>query len=325
METRFNSGAEVHLLDSFSDAIASIVDRVEPAVVNIKVVRGFAPSHGNTTVEGGGSGVVFTPDGFVLTNAHVMNGAVLAKVMLSDGRSYLASTIGTDAATDVAVLRVHADGLPYVPFGDSNALRVGQFVIAIGNPFGFQSTVTAGIVSALGRNLRSSNGRLMEGVVQTDAALNPGNSGGPLVNTRGQVIGINTAIIASAQGICFAIPVNTASYIATELMRRGRVVRGYLGLSGMTVDLPTRLVRALGLVQERGVLVQTVVADTPVARAGVEPGDVLLALGERPLRSVDDLHRSLGEETVGHPVDLHTLRGNRRRTVEVVPVEALAA
>ncbi len=316
-----DSEAALRLLDGFSDAIATVVEKVEPAVVNIKVVRGLLPSR-RSSMEGGGSGVIFTPDGFVLTNAHVVEGAVAAKVMLPDGRSFIATTVGADAATDVAVLRIHGDRLPYAAFGDSNALRVGRFVIAIGNPLGFQRTVTAGIVSALGRNLRSENGRLMEGIVQTDAAINPGNSGGPLVNTQGRVIGINTAIIASAQGIGFAIPSNTATYIAGELMQKGRVVRGFLGLAGMTVDLPTRTMRMHELTSDRGVLIESIVRGGPVARGGGEAGDVLISFDGQPVRSVDDLHRYLSEDSVGREVALRVLRDNELRTLRVTPTDA---
>jgi S1-C subfamily serine protease len=272
-------------------------------------------------VEGGGSGVIFAPDGFVLTNAHVVEGALALKVMLPDGRSYLASVVGSDVATDIAVLRIHGDGLPHARFGDSNKLRVGQFVMAIGNPLGFQRTVTAGIISALGRNLRSENGRLMDGIVQTDAALNPGNSGGPLVDTQGRVIGINTAVIAVAQGICFAIPCNTAIWVAGELMRRGKVVRGFLGFGGTTVDIPTRVVRHLELSGDRGVLIESVVEDSPIDKAGALPGDIMVSLDEKTVRSVDDLHRVLDERSVGREMLVVLLRDNSLVRRQVRPVE----
>lgn len=309
-------------LDRMSEAIADLAERVEPAVVNIRVMRGVPHPHRSVMTEGGGSGAIFTPDGFVLTNAHVVAGAVAVKVLLSDGRSFFATVVGSDEATDLAVMRLQGDHLPYAPFGDSNTLRTGQLVIAIGNPFGFQRTVTAGIVSALGRTLHSENGRPMDGIVQTDAAINPGNSGGPLVNTRGEVIGINTAIIPGARGIGFAIPSNTATYVAGELMRQGRVVRGYLGIGGMTVDLPTRVVRALGLDGDRGVLVESVERDSPVDRAGLYPGDVLLSLDDRPVRSVDDLHHLLNERSVGRRMPLDVLRERQRVVLWVVPGEA---
>ncbi|HEY4002762.1 MAG TPA: trypsin-like peptidase domain-containing protein [Candidatus Xenobia bacterium] len=306
------------VLDGLSDAIANVVEQVEPAVVNIKSAT---PRRRAGFVEGGGSGVIFAPDGFVLTNAHVVEGALALKVMLPDGRSYLASVVGSDVATDIAVLRIHGDGLPHARFGDSNKLRVGQFVMAIGNPLGFQRTVTAGIISALGRNLRSENGRLMDGIVQTDAALNPGNSGGPLVDTQGRVIGINTAVIAVAQGICFAIPCNTAIWVAGELMRRGKVVRGFLGFGGTTVDIPTRVVRHLELSGDRGVLIESVVEDSPIDKAGALPGDIMVSLDEKTVRSVDDLHRVLDERSVGREMLVVLLRDNSLVRRQVRPVE----
>jgi S1-C subfamily serine protease len=315
--------SSVDVLDHFSRAVTQLVERVEPAVVHIKVVHGFTPPHRRVhTIEGAGSGVVFTPDGFVLTNAHVVADSVAAKVIFSDGRSLLATVVGTDVATDLAVLRVQADGLAYARFGDSNRLAVGQYVIAIGNPFGFQRTVTAGIVSALGRTLRSENGRLMEGIVQTDAAINPGNSGGPLVSSSGDIIGINTAVIRGGQGICFAIPSNTATFVAAELMRNGRVRRGYLGLTGLTVELPRQLLREHALAWDRGLLVESVVPDSPVAASGLEVGDVLVAFDDQPIRSVDDLHRALGETSVGRRVTIDVLRDNERVVLWVVPGEA---
>ncbi|MBM3464721.1 MAG: PDZ domain-containing protein [Armatimonadetes bacterium] len=308
-------------LDAFSDAIAQVVEQVEPAVVNIRVTRALADRRGSHMSDGGGSGVIFTPDGFAVTNAHVVEGAVVARVILSDGRSFFASVVGSDPATDIAVLRVQGDDLPYARFGDSNLLRTGQFVVAIGNPFGFQRTVTAGIVSALGRSLRSESGRLMDGVVQTDAALNPGNSGGPLVSARGEIIGINTAVIRTAQGICFAIPSNTAVHISGELMRKGRVVRGYLGVAGMTVELPTRVVRAHSLETERGVLVESVVPRSPAQGAGVMAGDVLVGLDDSTVRSIDDVHRLMTAEIIGRRVALDVLREGQRVVLWVVPQE----
>lgn len=298
------------LLDAYSRAVIGAVDAVGPAVVRVEARRGS------------GSGVVFTPDGFVLTNNHVVEQSGAPTVTLPDGRSARADLIGRDADTDLAVLRIGGDALPWARFGDSRALRVGQIVVAIGNPFGFQHSVTSGIVSARGRSLRSRSGRLMEDLIQTDAALNPGNSGGPLVTTRGDVIGINTAVVAGAQGLCFAMASNTARLIAAGLMRDGRVRRGYLGIVGHQTPIPRALARANQLVASSGVLVASVAPAGPAAAAGVAGGDIILAFGGRPIGGIDDLLRGLTEECIGVETELAVLRRTERRSLRIVPAES---
>lgn len=307
------------LLDAYSRAVVQAVERVAPAVVSLEVRR---PGPGGPA--GGGSGVLFTPDGFALTNSHVVHGAAVAAVTLNDGRRLPAAVVGDDPGTDLAVVRVEGSGLPAAQLGDSGALRIGQVVIAIGNPFGFQCTVTAGVVSALGRSLRTTSGRLIDNIIQTDAALNPGNSGGPLVNSAGQVVGINTAVILPAQGLCFAIPVNTATFVAARLIRDGRIVRGYLGIGGQTVPLPRSFLRRHGLEAPSSVLVLTVESDSPAAQAGLEPRDCILRFGDSPVPDVDTLHRLLTETAVGVPTPLTLLRDGEVATRTVTPTEAPA-
>jgi S1-C subfamily serine protease len=270
---------------------------------------------------GGGSGVIFTPDGLVLTNHHVVDGAARVEVILPEGRALRADVIGHDAGTDLAVLRIDASSLPWARFGDSRRVRVGQVAIAIGNPYGFQHTVTSGVVSALGRSLRSQSGRLIDDILQTDAALNPGNSGGPLVTTLGEVIGINTAMIQRAQGLCFAIGINTARFVASRLIRDGRIRRGYIGIAGQNVDVPRALAREHHLAVSSGVLVTSVEARSPAERAGFKKGDIILAFNDSPTTGVDDLHRLLGEELIGVSSPLVIIRGGSRRIITVVPVE----
>jgi S1-C subfamily serine protease len=310
------------LLDAYSEAVVRVAETVGPAVVNITAVhRGTARTpQGPVPFEqpGTGSGVVIAPDGYVLTNSHVVHGATRLEVTLADGRSFHGQLIGDDPATDLAVVRVDAAGLPVAELGDSDKLRVGQLVIAIGNPLGFQATVTAGVVSALGRTLRGQSGRMIEGVIQTDAALNPGNSGGPLVDSRGRVIGINTAVILGAQGICFAVPSNTARWVAGLLIREGRVRRAYLGIAGEPRQLHARLARELGLDDASGVGVVQVWPDSPASRAGVRPGDLLIALGGEPTRSVEDVQRYLGRAPVGASVEATIVRGGQRLGLPVV-------
>lgn len=275
---------------------------------------------------GSGSGFVFTPDGFILTNSHVVHGAARLEVGLPDGMRHEASLIGDDPDTDLAVIRITAPILKAVELGDSQDLRVGQLLIAIGNPFGFQATVTAGVASAVGRSLRTTTGRLIENVIQTDASLNPGNSGGPLVDARGRVVGVNTAIIRPAQGICFAIAVNTAKRVATQLMQKGRIVRGFLGLGGQDIPLPRRVVRFHGLEREEGILVIGVEADSPAQRAGLKEGDVIVAIGGEPVRGLDDLHRLLTEERIGVETSLAVIRGfTERLDLKVRPTIRKAA
>ena len=271
---------------------------------------------------GSGSGFVFTPDGFILTNSHVVHRASRLGVTLPDGRSFEAHLIGEDPDTDLAVIRVTADGLVPATLGDSKSIRVGQLVVAIGNPYGFQCTVTAGVVSALGRSLRSHSGRLIDDVVQTDAALNPGNSGGPLVTSRGEVIGVNTAVILPAQGLCFAIAINTAKHVAGLLIRNGKIRRGHIGVAGQNVTLQRRLVHQHSLAVTSGILVISVEPKGPAHRAGLREGDVIVAYGSHPVASIDELHRLLTEEQVGTKIGLTFLRSGEKLTLEVVPEES---
>src|SRR2546423_5899658 len=295
------------LLDAYSQAVIGAVETVGPAVVNVH--RGDA---------GAGSGVIFTPDGLVLTNNHVVHGAARVEVNLTDGRVLRADVIGQDAGTDLAVLRVDAT-LPFARFGDSRRVRVGQVAIAIGNPFGFQHSVTTGVISALGRSLRPQSGRLIDDIIQTDASLNPGNSGGPLVTTRGEVIGINTAMILPAQGLCFAIGINTARFVASRLIRDGRIRRAYIGIAGQNIDVPRTMARMNQVAIASAVRVDSVEKGSPAARAGIEKGDIIVAFGDVAAAGVDDLHRVLGEEQINKPIDVAVIRSGRRRTIAVTP------
>ncbi len=303
-------------LDPYSAQVAQAFERVGPTVVH---VIAFAA---NGRPKGQGSGVIFTPDGYALTNAHVVAGAARLRAAFTDGQVLEATLVGEDADTDTAVLRVAGNGLPHAELGRSATLRVGQLVVAIGNPLGFQCTVTAGIVSALGRTLRSRTGRMIDSVIQTDAPLNPGNSGGPLVSGAGRVVGINTATIAPAQGICFAIGIDTAVWVATRLMRDGRVRRSRLGLSGQTVPIDTRMRRFHQLSQSSGVVVLDVAADGPAALAGVQRGDVIVALDGEPVAGVDDLHRALTFERAARALPLRLLRRAEAIEMQVTPGEA---
>jgi len=272
---------DAQLLDAYSEAVVRTVETASPAVVKIEAGRG------------GGSGFVFTPDGLLLTNSHVVGHAPSVSVTLADGRSLRGDIVGDDPHTDLAVVRVGGSSLPTLPFGDSRGVRVGQIAIAIGNPFGFQCTVTTGVVSALGRSLRARSGRLIDDVIQTDAALNPGNSGGPLVTTRGEAIGVNTATIMSAQGLCFAIGSNTARFVVSRLIRDGRIRRSYIGVGGQNVPVPRRVVVAHRLATASAVLVVSIERGSPGERSGVREGDLIVAFDGRPLGGVDDLHRLL--------------------------------
>jgi S1-C subfamily serine protease len=265
---------------------------------------------------------VFTHDGMILTNSHVVNGASRLEVTLTDGRRAPADLVGDDPDTDLAVVRVSLDELTPATLGDSDGLKPGQLVVAIGNPYGFQTTVTAGVVSALGRTLRSRSGRLMDNIVQTDAALNPGNSGGPLLDSHGRVIGVNTAVILPAQGICFAIPSNTAQWVASHLIRDGRIRRAWLGVGAQPVRLNRRTVRVHGLASETAVMIVHVEKASPADRAGLREGDILVTLGDQPLRTVDDLHRMLSEGHIGTPATAGFLRLGERRSTTVVPAES---
>lgn len=299
--------AEHESRDSYSRAVIGAVEAVGPAVLHIQAGRGS------------GSGVVFTPDGYVLTNSHVAGGTQRLSATFPDGHTLMARLVGDDPDTDLALLRLEADASTHARLGSSRALAVGQLVVAIGNPFGFQATVTAGVVSALGRSLRARSGRLIEGMIQTDAALNPGNSGGPLVNAAGSVVGINTAIIAGAQGLCFAISADTASFVASRLIREGRVRRSAIGLAGQTVTLPRRLARFHRLHAETGVRIESLLPDGAAAAAGLQTGDVIVTFDNVPTGSVDDLHRLLTEERSGKPLPLSFLRGTELHTVAVTP------
>jgi S1-C subfamily serine protease len=308
------AAADEELLDAYSRAVIAAVDAVGPSVVRISRARSE------------GSGAIFTPDGLILTNAHVVDGAGATRVTMTDGRSFAADVVGRDPDTDLAVVRVSADGpLPWATLGDSRAVRVGQVAIAIGNPYGFHHSVTSGVISALGRSLRAQSGRLMDDVIQTDASLNPGNSGGPLVTTRGDVIGINTATIRSAQGLCFAIASNTARFVAARLIRDGRVRRSYLGLGGQNVPIPRAIARANRLAVSSGVFVTSVEAGSPAAAADVRDGDVIVACGGVPVTGVDDLHALLTEERIGEAMPLVLLRAGGRREVAVTPAERATA
>jgi len=323
---RHSVATDNDLLDAYSQAVITASGQVSPAVVNIEVHhRSVRSARGERTpqgVTGSGSGFIFTPDGFALTNSHVVHGAEQIEVTLSDGRRYPAQLIGEDPDTDLAVIRVEAPLLNHTELGDSHRIRVGQLAIAVGNPYGFQCTVTAGVISALGRSLRSTSGRLIDNVIQTDAALNPGNSGGPLVNSRGEVIGVNTAIIRSAQGICFAIGINTAKFIAGRLIKDGKILRGFLGISGQHVELPRRVVRFHDLPAESGILVVAVEPASPAQRASLAEGDVIIGYGDQTVRDIDDLHRLLVEEKVGIPMALTFLRRGEKRTISVIAEES---
>jgi S1-C subfamily serine protease len=321
--------ADASLLDAYSTAVTGAVERISPSVVNIEVHQNAGRTRSGEPRErqGGGSGFVFTPDGLILTNSHVVHEAARIAVTLADGRHMPASLIGEDPASDLAVIRLERPqfdepGLVAAVLGDSQKLRVGQIAIAIGAPYGFQSTVTAGVVSALGRSLRSYSGRLIDDVIQTDAALNPGNSGGPLVDSAGCVIGVNTATILPAQGICFAIGINTAKFVASRLLRDGRIRRSYVGISGQTVPVHRRVVRFYDLPRETGALVLSVEDRSPAKRAGLRDGDIIVALEAQPVAGVDDLHRLLTEVRVGVSCLLTVLRGTEKVELRVLPEEA---
>jgi S1-C subfamily serine protease len=299
-------------LDVYSRTVAAVAERTSASVVKIDA-------------RGSGSGFVFTPDGFILTNSHVVHTARKLEVMLTDGRRFPATLIGDDPDTDLAVVRIYAPELTPLTFGDSNALHVGQIAIAVGNPYGFQCTVTAGIISALGRSLRSQSGRLIDNIIQTDTALNPGNSGGPLLDSRGEVVGVNTAMILSAQGICFAVPVNTAKWVVGLLMRDGKVRRGYLGIAGQTVPLHRRFIRAKQLPVETGVLVLGIEPESPALDAGLREGDIIIAFNGHSTPTIDDLHRYLTESEIGASTTLIVWRRTEKLTINLVPAELPAA
>jgi S1-C subfamily serine protease len=311
-----NNDAE--LLDAYSQTVTSVVENVREAVVHISVRQ-----PGRNGREGGsGSGFVITPDGYIVTNSHVVRDAKEIRVTLADGETYPATLAGDDPDSDLAVIRVNAPQLQHVHFGDSGRLRAGQIAVAIGNPLGFQQTVTTGVISALGRTMRSQSGRLMENIIQTDAALNPGNSGGPLMNSRGTVIGVNTAMIPSAQGICFAIASNTAEFVAAWLIKEGRIRRAWLGIQGQTAPLHPRIARHLGLKQLQGVLILHVETGSPASRAGLREGDLLISFKNCTVGGIDELQRLLVGSEIGVKSNLNVVRHQYRTTLEVVPQEA---
>jgi S1-C subfamily serine protease len=320
------SGADDHLLDAYSRAVISVAEKVSPSVVSIEVrhnpkgkKRGSnLPGEGR----GSGSGFIFTPDGFIMTNSHVVHEASRIDVALPEGNRHQAELIGDDPDTDLAILRITAPNLVPVSLGESKMIRVGQLVIAIGNPYGFQCTVTTGVVSALGRSLRTQSGRLLDNIIQTDAALNPGNSGGPLVTSQGEVIGVNTAVILPAQGICFATSIDTAKYVASHLIRDGRVSRSFIGLAGQNVPIPRRLVRFYNLASDTGVLVISLEPDGPAIQAGLQEGDLIVGLDNQSIDGIDDLHKLLTEERAGKRSSITLIRGTNKIELFVIPRES---
>jgi S1-C subfamily serine protease len=310
------------LLDAYSGAVIGALERVAPAVafIEVKGSKGRRPAHGS------GSGFLFTPDGYLLTNSHVVHGADLITVRLNDDTRFSADVVGNDPDSDLAVLRIGSQSaLPYAEFGDSASVRVGQVAIAIGNPLGYSKTVTTGVISALGRTLRATSGRLMHDVIQTDAALNPGNSGGPLVDSKGRVIGVNTAMIPQAQAICFATGINTAKWVIGQLFAHGRVRRAYIGVSGATVPIATRVVRHFGLTNSSAVHVLEIVPNSPAARAGVEVGDRMIAIDDAPVDGIDGLQRLLDSTWIGRHCELKVLRRSSVVHLSLRPVEVPAA
>ena len=309
------------LLDAYSSAVIAASERVGPAVVHLEVAQAPRPGEGEAKRRGTGSGFVFTPDGLILTNSHVVHGARSIKVSFADDASLDADLVGDDPDTDIAVIRIGGHQLPTATLGSSRRLRVGQLAIAIGNPYGFQHTVTAGVVSALGRSLRSVTGRLIDDVIQTDAALNPGNSGGPLVNSQGEVIGVNTAIIPFAQGICFATAIDTAKWVVEQLLRFGRVRRGYIGVGGATIPLSRRAVRFHGLAAEAGVRVESIEPRGAAQQAGIEAGDVIIGYDGENVAGVDALHRLLSAERIGKATRVTLLRRTQKLDLPITATE----
>ncbi|CAG0927475.1 serine protease Do [Thermoflexales bacterium] len=322
--------SDLVLLDAYSQAVILAAEQVSPAVVNIEVNQGRNGQGSSRSRfpgapdqrRGVGSGFIFTPDGFLLTNSHVVHQSRQLAVTLADGREFKAELIGDDPATDLAVIRITGENLLSAKLGDSQQVRVGQVAVAIGNPYGFQTTVTAGVVSALGRSLRTDSGRLVDNIIQTDAALNPGNSGGPLINSRGEVIGVNTAMILPAQGLCFAIAVNTAKFVAGQLMQHGRVKRSLIGVGGQDTPLRRQLVRYYNLPLESGVLVVSIEPQSPAQHAGLLEGDVIVGYGDQSIGGIDALQRLLTHEQVGQPAPLTILRRNEKLTLKIVPEES---
>jgi S1-C subfamily serine protease len=313
---------DARLLDEYSRTVVGAVERVAPTVVNIEIKQQRNSRRGRQEIGGSGSGFIITPDGFILTNSHVVHGASHITVNVADGRDYHAQLVGDDPETDLAVIRIDAPQLKYVRLADSENLRVGQLVIAIGNPLGFQASVTAGVISALGRSMYSQSGRLIDNIIQTDAALNPGNSGGPLVNSAGEVIGVNTAIIRPAQGICFAIASNTAKLVAGWLIRDGRIRRSYIGVAGQNVPIHRRIVRVYGLPVETGVLVVSVEKKSPAERAGLHEGDLIVSFNDQPIATVHHLHKVLVGEQIGVGAKLTVIRHTEKLELTISPAES---
>lgn len=314
---------EDELFDAYSRAVVNASEAVSPSVVKIEVEQKTANRRGRPDGNSGGSGsgFVFTPDGFILTNSHVVSGAHRMHAVLNDGGRYEATLVGDDPDTDLAVVRINAPALQATRFGSSNNLKVGQLAIAIGNPYGFQTTVTAGVVSALGRGLRAKSGRLIDDVVQTDAALNPGNSGGPLVDSAGRVIGVNTATIIQAQGLCFAIAVDTAKFVASRLMRDGRIRRSYIGMAGQNVPMLRRVAHHYGLPNRNGILVISMDENSPAKRAGLQEGDVIYRFAGEKIEGIDELHRMLTEERVGVEQTVNVIRRTQNIELGITPLE----
>jgi S1-C subfamily serine protease len=312
--------SDAEILDVYSNTVVSASEIASPSVVKIDVQQ--TRQNGRTGPGGSGSGFVFTPDGYIITNSHVVHRAERMTVRMQDGNVFTADLVGDDPDTDLAVIRVGSSvKLPALKFGTSHNLKVGQMAIAIGNPFGFQYTVTAGVISALGRSLRAYSGRLIDDVIQTDAALNPGNSGGPLVNSRGEVIGVNTATIAAAQGICFAIAVDTAKFVTLKLLREGRIRRGYIGIAGQNVSIPRQVVRYYNLAAENGILIISMDDKSPAATAGLREGDIIIEYGGQTVSGIDELHKILTDEAVGQRQKIVVLRGTRKSEFEIIPLE----
>jgi S1-C subfamily serine protease len=316
------AGNDALLLDEYSRTVVSAVERVSPAVVNIDIKQQRKSRRGLHEIGGSGSGFIITPDGFILTNSHVVHGVTHITVNVADGRDYRAQLVGDDPDTDLAVIRIDAPQLAHVRLADSENLRVGQVVIAIGNPLGFQASVTAGVISALGRSMHAQSGRLIDNIIQTDAALNPGNSGGPLVNSAGEVVGVNTAMIRPAQGICFAIASNTAKLVAGWLIRDGRIRRGYIGVAGQNVPIHRRIVRYYGLPLETGVLVVSVEKNSPAERAGLREGDLIIAFNDQPIGNVHHLHKVFVGEQIGVSARLTVIRHTHKLELAILPAES---
>ncbi len=318
-QNRIETAVDYSLLDAYSQAVIRAAEIVGPAVVNI---NNFAAGKNGEAMRGGsGSGFIFTPDGFILTNSHVVHTAKKIEVVLADGRKYNADAIGDDPDTDLAVIRIDSPGLEPVKFGDSGKIKTGELVIAIGNPYGFQATVTAGVVSALGRSLRSTTGRLIDNVIQTDAALNPGNSGGPLVNSRGEVIGVNTAAILPAQNICFATAINTAKFIAAKLIKDGKITRSYIGIAGQDAPIHRRIVYHYNLPSDKSIMVISVERNSPAEKARLQEGDRIISFNGTTINGIDDLHKMLTEMQVGVNTNMKILRGTEILNFEITPGE----